>query len=95
MNRKLVRIAPWQAAKVCAVIYFMLGLVVGIFFALGASFTTSAQGEPSFGRSIAVAIAMPFIYAIAALIFVPVGCWVYNFAARLVGGFEVEVESSA
>lgn len=89
MNRQLVRIAPWQAGKVCAVIYFVFGLVFAIPFALIASFAAPVSGAPRFG--LGLAIALPILYAIAALIFVPIGCWVYNFAARLVGGFEVEV----
>lgn len=89
MNRQLVRIAPWQAGKVCAVVYFVFGLVFAIPFALIALVATPAQGATPFG--LGFAIALPFLYAVGALIFVPLACWVYNLAARFVGGFEVEV----
>lgn len=88
MSRQLVRIAPWQAGKVCAVIYFVFGLVFAIPFALIASL---APEEGAFG--VGFAIVLPFLYAIGALIFVPIACWVYNLAAKMVGGFEVEVAS--
>ena len=90
MNRQLVRIAPWQAGKVCAVIYFMFGVVFAIPFALIASLAPAEDAAPF---DVGFAIALPFLYAIGALIFVPIGCWVYNLAAKLVGGFEVEVAS--
>jgi len=34
---------------------------------------------------------MPFMYAICGLLFVPVGCWVYNLAAKFVGELEISV----
>jgi hypothetical protein len=37
----------------------------------------------------------PFIYALAGLIFVPLGCWIYNLAAKLVGGLQVSVTDDA
>jgi hypothetical protein len=36
-------------------------------------------------------LAMPFIYALAALIFVPIGCLIYNFVAGLTGGIEMQL----
>jgi hypothetical protein len=85
MLRRLVRISPWQAAKFFAVLYFIMGLVIGIPFAL----IMSATGQGGFG--IGFAIAIPFGYAIGALIFVPIGCWIFNFVAGLVGGLEFTV----
>lgn len=89
MSKQLVRIAPWQAGKVCAVIYFVLGLVFAVPLALVALISDPVPGEPRVG--LGFAIALPLIYAVCGLIFVPIACWVYNFAARLVGGLEVEV----
>jgi hypothetical protein len=39
----------------------------------------------------AVFIVLPFIYAIAALIFVPIGCWIYNVVASRLGGIQITV----
>jgi hypothetical protein len=33
------------------------------------------------------------MYGIASLIFVPIACWIYNRAAGLVGGLELNLET--
>jgi len=33
----------------------------------------------------------PFLYDLGGLIFVPLGCAIYNFAAKLVGGLKISV----
>jgi hypothetical protein len=80
-----MRIAPWQAGKVFAVLYFIFGLVFAIPFAFFGSFA----GNGGFG--VGFAIALPIIYAIGGLIVVPLCCLVYNFVAKLVGGLEFDV----
>lgn len=87
MLRRVTRISPWQAAKFCAVLYFIMGLIFAIPFAL----IMSATGQGGAGIGIGMAIAIPFGYAIGALIVVPIGCWVFNFVAGLVGGLEFTV----
>jgi hypothetical protein len=62
-----------------------MGLVIAIPFALIAP----AAGQAGFG--IGFAIAVPFAYAIGALIFVPIGCLIFNWVSKLVGGLEFEV----
>ena len=85
MLRRVTRISIWQTAKFCAVLYFLMGLLFAIPIALIAP-STGAEG---FG--LGFAIALPFVYAIGALIFVPIGCLVFNFVSKLVGGLEFEV----
>jgi hypothetical protein len=90
MTKKLSRIAPWQAGKLFAVVYFLLSLLFVIPMELLALLApTQARPGPHF--SPAVILLFPFLYALAALIFVPIGCWVFNLAAKLVGGLEVAV----
>jgi hypothetical protein len=89
MSKQLTRIAPWQAGKLFALIYFVLSAFLAIPFALISSTIPSNAPGPHFG--IGVFIAIPFIYAIFGLIFVPIGCWIYNLAAKFVGGLEVSV----
>jgi hypothetical protein len=43
----------------------------------------------------ALIILFPFLYALAALVLVPLGCWIYNVAAKLVGGLDVTVGDDA
>lgn len=92
MNRRIVRIAPWQAGKVATVLYFIMGLVVAGFTALAIIFAppNPAPGHepPGWG----FAMALPFLYALAGLVGVPASCWLYNKVAGWVGGIEMTVE---
>ena len=88
MLRRVTRVSIWQAAKFCAVLYFLMGLV----FAIPLALFSPMAGE---GFGIGFAIALPFMYAIGALIFVPIGCLIFNFVAKLVGGLEFEVVEPA
>ena len=89
MIRRITRIAPWQAGKFFAVMYFILGLVFAIPFALIALLSSSATGQRPFG--VGFAIALPFLYALGGLIIVPIVCWIFNLVAKLVGGLDIEV----
>jgi hypothetical protein len=91
MNRQLVRIAPWQAAKVSAVMYFLLGLVVAIPMGVIGYFAHPVPGQPK-PPGLAFAIAVPFLYALVGLVFVPLACWLYNAVAKMVGGLSFTVE---
>ena len=92
MLRRVMRISPWQAGKFAAVLYFIMGLVFAIPFALFSSFIPAESGG---GFGVGFAIALPFIYGICGLIFVPIACLVFNFVASLVGGLEFTVHESA
>jgi len=91
MLRRVTRISPWQAGKFFAVLYFIMGLVFAIPFALLSSVIPDAGG----GFGIGFAIAVPFIYAICGLVFVPIACLIFNFVAGLVGGLEFTVAEGA
>ena len=93
MIRRLTRISPWQAGKTLAVVYFGLGLIIAVPFGLMISLVPAQPGQEKPGAMFFVF--MPVLYAIAALVFVPLGCWIYNVAARVIGGIEVTVESEA
>ena len=68
--------------------FLLLGLT-----ALG--LVTLAPAGSKAHLSPAFILMFPFMYALAALLFVPLGCWIYNLAAKLVGGLEVAVADSA
>jgi hypothetical protein len=91
MLRRVTRISPWQAGKFFAVLYFIMGLIFAIPFALFSSAMPNAGG----GFGIGFAIAVPFVYAIGGLIFVPLACLIFNFVASLVGGLEFKVTEVA
>lgn len=92
MTRRIVRIAPWQAGKVAAALYFVLGIVMACFLALSIIFAppNPAPGQEPLGWGFVVA--MPFVYALLGLISVPASCWLYNVVAGWVGGIEFTVE---
>ena len=95
MNRQIVRIAPWQAGKVSAVVYFAVGLLFAIPFSAFTYLVPAPAGQPQPGILVAVmlAVGMPILYALIGLIFVPLVCWIYNLAAKLVGGLSFSVET--
>jgi hypothetical protein len=91
MTRRVTRIAPWQAGKFFAVLYFIFGLIFAIPLALVSQAVPGSQG----GIGIGFAIAIPFAYAIGGLIFVPLACWIFNLVAKFVGGLDFEVTDAA
>jgi hypothetical protein len=91
MIKRLSRIAPFQAGKTLAATYFLMGLILAVPIALIVSLAPAAPGQSR--PSPLVVICLPFLYGAAAFVFVPLGCWIYNIAARWMGGIEVEVDS--
>jgi hypothetical protein len=92
--RKVVtRISPWQTAKPLALTYFALGVLFALPIGLLSALTPAEPGQPKPGP--VFFIFLPFLYALAGLIFVPLGCWIYNKAAAIVGGVEVIVEDKS
>lgn len=92
MIRRIVRVAPWQAGKVAAVLYFIMGIVIAGFMALSIIFAppNPAPGQEPMGWGFVMV--MPFLYAVTGLVFVPASCWLYNLVASWVGGIEMTVE---
>jgi hypothetical protein len=88
-----MRISPWQAGKVMAVCYAIMGLIFASPFAMFSASLPTGDGMPFAG--VGFAIALPIMYGIGGLIFVPLACLIFNFAAKLVGGLELEVHESA
>jgi hypothetical protein len=94
MTKRLSRIAPWQAGKLFALVYFFCSLVFAVPMLLLTLLVPAAVG-PGPKLTPGMIILLPFLYALAGLIFVPFGCWIYNLAARLVGGLELSVSDEA
>ena len=83
MQKQIIRISPFQTAKVVACLYFVITIPFLLCFGLISMFT---PGGPRFG--FIFIILAPFIYAIIGFIFCIIGAWIYNFVAKLVGGIE-------
>lgn len=92
MTSEIKRILPLQAAKVSAVLYFIIGLVFGLPLTLigmlGAPEGAEGPGPLFF-------LFLPFLYALMAFIFVPLFCWLYNLIVRWTGGIEVELDEKS
>jgi hypothetical protein len=90
MTKQLSRIAPWQAGKLFALVYFLTSFIFVIPMALIATFAQLPAGPgPKIGPW--MFLLMPFLYALAGLIFVPIACGIYNLSAKFAGGLQVTV----
>ena len=89
--RAINRIAPWQAAKVSALLYLGMGAIFAIPLGLVSWLTPPSpnkQGPLFF-------VLLPFGYALLGLIITPLMCWLYNVAVKYVGGIEVTVDTDS
>jgi hypothetical protein len=95
------RVSPLSAAKVAGVLYAGLGLVIGacisIFsMVMGAAMSGSNElpSSPLFGMLFGAGalIAAPIFYGIMGLIGGAIGALLYNLAAGIIGGLEIDVQ---
>lgn len=100
----LRRIGIWSAAKISAVLYASLGVIVGAFFALASLLGIGmvAHGAPSdappwFSASwgVAAIVVFPIMYGVAGLIAGALSASLYNLFSRLVGGLVLELQPSS
>lgn len=91
MKKQIINIAPFQTAKLFAVLYFLMSLPFIAMMAVMFSFSHSPA------PSLVMLIVMPFLYLIFGFIFTVIGAWLYNIAAGWVGGIEytsITIENS-
>lgn len=84
----------FSAAKVNALLYGILGLLVAPFILLGPGLAMlGGSSRPNgFGGAIFVAAFIPFCYAIFGFIAGALMAFIYNAIAHAVGGIEVELQ---
>lgn len=87
MAQRIRNIDPVQAAKVVAILYLMIGLVLVPIFLFLAFMDSNA-----FGFGMGFAIFIPVFYAVVGFIGTMIFCALYNLVAGWVGGIEVELE---
>ena len=99
---RIKRIDPISAAKVGGVLYAGLGLLIGacvsvVFMTIGSAAALSDEGSPAgalvgmvFGAGSIVI--MPILYGIIGAITLLISAWLYNIAARIAGGLQIEVQ---
>ena len=101
MLRRIKRIVPLSAAKMAAVIYGAMGVVVGFQLALATVLPTIKQArETGTGLSapmisvivLAVLIIAPLFYGLLGFIIRIVGAAIYDVVAGWFGGLQIQIE---
>jgi hypothetical protein len=82
-------------AKIMGLVYGCLGLIfVPLFLLFGLLGSMAGQQKNPFAGLVGVvmAILMPVLYGVMGFIFGAIGALLYNLFAKLVGGFELELD---
>ena len=91
------RIGPLSVAKLSAVLYAVMGLVLGGVFSLvglAGGFASDTGGTAGVGAILGVAaiVVFPIFYGLMGFVLTLFAAWLYNFAADFVGGVEVDIQ---
>lgn len=88
------RVGIISVAKITALIVGVIGLIMGIIFALIAGAFGAITGMPAWihGLGIAAIIIFPILYAIGGFIYGAVIAGIYNITAGVVGGIDLEFQ---
>lgn len=91
------RVGPLSFAKLSGMLYAMLRLVFGGIFsmvALAGGFASETAGAAGIGATIGVGavVVFPILYGLMGFIVTLIGAWLYNIAAGVVGGVEVDIQ---
>lgn len=88
MVHRLSRIAVGQTAKVAGLLYGLMGIILLPLFLIPAFAGADDAGFPP-----AFALALPILYGVFGYIFTAIGCALYNWVARKVGGIEFNLDT--
>jgi len=91
--KEIKKIGVLSAAKIQAIMMALFGLLLGLFYALiSASLGASANSLGLGAKLGALAIViLPILYAVFGFIAGAVGAFIYNLAAKWIGGLEIEL----
>lgn len=94
MKKQIKRLSPHQNGKVFAVLMTISAILMFIPMAIVIYFVGSQVDQNS--NAVELPISMfaitPMFYLLFGYIFIAIGCAIYNFVYRFVGGFEFEIE---
>ncbi|HEY2459794.1 MAG TPA: DUF3566 domain-containing protein [Candidatus Acidoferrum sp.] len=95
------RIGPGSAFKIGMVMYALIGLLLGCFFAaisgIAGSLATAHDSVNPFGRMLGMGmgfgavIFFPILYGVIGGVFAALGAVVYNLVSGWIGGLEVDI----
>lgn len=103
MTLEIKRLDVWSCVKVGFILFGIMGLIIGILYALMIGFITSLMGplggtdiEPLSGLfsgalGIFMAFFMAIFYAVMGAVTTAITVWLYNICARWVGGIIVNL----
>ncbi len=91
--KTIKKFGVFQTAKVAAVIYFFLALIIIIPMFLIMSMLPAYEETNVFPGNVFLFV-MPFLYGIMGFVFTAIGCVIYNFIAARMGGITIEVETT-
>jgi hypothetical protein len=89
---KIRSIRVLSAAKVNALLYGILGLLIAPFLLLGPGLAMVGGMRRGFGGAVVVAAILPFFYGCIGFIAGAIMAFIYNAISHAVGGLEVELE---
>ena len=89
MRQQLARISVHQTAKVVAIMYALLGLLITPLLLLG------SLADPEETMSLWLALVFPLLYGVFGYIFTAIGCALYNAIASRFGGIEFTLSQSS
>jgi hypothetical protein len=91
------RVGPVSCAKVVAALYMIVGVAIGGLISLGSMAGGMASEAPwmaGLGAAIGIAaiVVLPLVYGALGFVATLIGAWLYNIAAGIVGGIEIDVQ---
>jgi hypothetical protein len=93
----ITRFEPLSVGKVAGLLYGAMGFVVGVIVSLAATIGGLA-GHDTFGAlagglvGIGAVVLLPILYGGLWFVVAIIAAWLYNLAAGLVGGIEIELK---
>ena len=88
-------VAPFSVAKIAGVLYALIGLIMGAFFAL-AALAGAFAGAEDFGimgsiMGVGAIVVLPLFYGCMGFVFTLIAAFLYNLIAGMIGGIRFEV----
>lgn len=91
MNQQVARLSPHQNGKVVAVLMAVTSLIFIIPFFVFFGLVGPAGSRPP----LLMMLLMPILYLVIGYVSVAIGCALYNFLYRYIGGFEYEATTAS
>ncbi len=94
---RIQKVGVMSTAKLHAFILTILALIMGIIYALFFGISMGVQFGAGAGLLAAAAclILLPIIYGVMGFVLGALMAWIYNIAARKIGGLEIELSETS